>query len=386
MANRTRGLSPPVRGSLFSPSWGQFRPRSIPARAGEPSPPAPPSCSQRVYPRPCGGADRARSVRASARGLSPPVRGSRHRAPGPTRPARSIPARAGEPYPTIAGSIQSRVYPRPCGGAPWTTRARRSPYGLSPPVRGSRLHAVLKLVERRSIPARAGEPAFLMPPIVLHPVYPRPCGGACHTSNRRRQLQAVYPRPCGGAIDGLRGSMVSMIQISGSIPARAGEPLPTRPEVPRGLSPPVPTAAGWGLSPPVRGSHDGFMAVYALRGSPYSFSNERQKSIPARAGEPATSCRSLIVATVYPRPCGGASCDTDITVASCGGLGQLRTHFDLEGQVLIGSRYVPDKEHPVRVPYLFRRIAQVPQAEAAGDGTVPANHRYRPVSEGVKPA
>ena len=138
-----------------------------------------------VYPRVCGGAPGAAGSTNEVMGLSPRVRGSRHRFLGPDGLQGSIPACAGEPpaatirvYPRWR-SWPAWVYPRVCGGAAALHRSRRC--------------------RRRSIPACAGEPAV---------------------SRRRKTGQGVYPRVCGGA---LRGVLDGVARL-GSIPACAGEP------------------------------------------------------------------------------------------------------------------------------------------------------------------
>ena len=90
----------------------------------------------------------------------------------------------------------------------------------------------------------------------------------------------------------------------GSIPARAGEPLPRR--LPAILSRVYPRPCGgtarlaifsripWGLSPPVRGNRGELSGLWIHSGS-----------IPARAGEPRARMLSKSAKRVYPRPCGG---------------------------------------------------------------------------------
>ena len=194
-----RGLSPPVRGSLRPRPPRSILDGSIPARAGEPcSTPTSPMRSA-VYPRPCGGAQVQVVVHLADRGLSPPVRGSRHLGRGLERLQGSIPARAGEPRMRSRSGTSMTVYPRPCGGA-GDTGMRHGPTD-------------------RSIPARAGEPWYWMPGMALSSVYPRPCGGA---------LYVVYRMDAGcGLSPPVRGSLQQfdvVSQDSGSIPARAGEP------------------------------------------------------------------------------------------------------------------------------------------------------------------
>ena len=50
-------------------------------------------------------------------------------------------------------------------------------FGLSPRVRGNRIHSQHANCRSGSIPACAGEPAFVIPDEVINRVYPRVCGG-----------------------------------------------------------------------------------------------------------------------------------------------------------------------------------------------------------------
>ena len=134
------GLSPLARGShstsrRHTPSSG-----SIPARAGQPSCAAPIRPGGGVYPRSRGAAcgNRARTPRG--RGLSPLARGSptavRRIYPWPG----SIPARAGQPSPPSGRSSDEGVYPRSRGAAGAAEQAIGGVLGLSPLARGSRRH------------------------------------------------------------------------------------------------------------------------------------------------------------------------------------------------------------------------------------------------------
>ena len=235
-----RGLSPRVRGNrqLVPVKWR--RRRSIPARAGEPCPTSRSPSAIWVYPRACGGTALASMPIFNTDGLSPRVRGN----PGPVQPggdgAGSIPARAGEPAAARDQNHHRRVYPRACGGTSHRTERAPRRSGLSPRVRGNLLLPEGGGLVARSIPARAGEPP---------------------SRRTRPRERKVYPRACGG-----------------TIPA------------------PEPLVPGMGLSPRVRGNHDGRVAANDLRGS-----------IPARAGEPPSQSLMIRWARVYPRACGGTT-------------------------------------------------------------------------------
>ena len=254
-----KGLSPPARGSRWLANAGTFNRGSIPARAGEPLARERGHIQSGVYPRPRGGALWRWAARGRAEGLSPPARGSRSLStvlgPGP----RSIPARAGEPsdafmvapsfavYPRprgepfrgVGGHMLPEVYPRPRGGAPPPVPSSRPEQvyprprggavlldlfpdrvdGLSPPARGSLRPVSCRQPRHRSIPARAGEP----PPGEAAPgdraVYPRPRGGAKKFANIPLEDMGLSP-PARGSRGGLRRCVLCL----GSIPARAGEP------------------------------------------------------------------------------------------------------------------------------------------------------------------
>ena len=235
--------------------------RSILARAGEPASVRIRPISSRVYPRPCGGAPAVFDRVAVGGGLSPPVRGSPHQYTTAPPDDRSIPARAGEPPGDAAAKCAAGVYPRPCGGAMRRTPASVLCTGLSPPVRGSRPAIPGRVVDPGSIPARAGEPMHKAQGLNISGVYPRPCGGADHLSTLRVDVAGLSP-----PVRGSRPAVPHSFLAARSIPARAGEP--------------------WCLA---------------------TCRSLTKRSIPARAGEPACWSWSSTWPGVYPRPCGGAS-------------------------------------------------------------------------------
>ena len=150
---------------------------SIPARAGETSPPIDSVAGNGVYPRPCGGNDRGAHSEKPEEGLSPPVRGKRQLFTRQQLGIGSIPARAGETSVPSSSTAKYRVYPRPCGGNRVWSKLYGVYQGLSPPVRGKPNCALPASSNDGSIPARAGETYSIA--LLLFPlgVYPRPCGG-----------------------------------------------------------------------------------------------------------------------------------------------------------------------------------------------------------------
>ena len=120
------GLSPRVRGNLLHaerilPAGG-----SIPARAGEPVLRVVGGNAVRVYPRACGGTDGDYRLVWFETGLSPRVRGNLPNPPRISVTRRSIPARAGEPSPGLSVHLLYWVYPRACGGT-YSSAASQSP-------------------------------------------------------------------------------------------------------------------------------------------------------------------------------------------------------------------------------------------------------------------
>ena len=199
----------------------------------------------------CGAARKWPSSSVKSPGLSPRVRGS----PNPFRAfrhsGRSIPACAGQPSCPPPPLKPSRVYPRVCGAASSRVIQTGVPKGLSPRVRGSHKPYRLLSEHRRSIPACAGQPLAYA---------------------KRLCATEVYPRVCGAAVRGFLGA-----------------------------------AAGWGLSPRVRGSHKPLKEVCpSLR------------SIPACAGQPSSAHTFAHDIEVYPRVCGAAVLSEQYSIAAPG--------------------------------------------------------------------
>ena len=235
------------------------------------------------------------------KGLSPRVRGNPESQLKRGFDRGSIPARAGEPNSGAARRAGYRVYPRACGGTTARSIRTASLWGLSPRVRGNRGGRVGRTDGLRSIPARAGEPPRRPAAGGRSRVYPRACGGTARCGGGPRRGCGLSPR-----VRGNLGRRSRRRGATGSIPARAGEPpahtaTPRRNEVyPRacgGTKPPMPPAAKRaGLSPRVRGNQEVIDQAALDDGS-----------IPARAGEPPRSRRSVGAPRVYPRACGGTA-------------------------------------------------------------------------------
>ena len=188
------GLSPRVRGNHRGSGCGPLILRSIPACAGEPAGRPTPRSRPGVYPRVCGGTTWGYDRATPNGGLSPRVRGNRHRIRGGPDVHGSIPACAGEPWHSWSGTSPGRVYPRVCGGTDSRTRGCQRSWGLSPRVRGNRSASLKASSRRGSIPACAGEPRTASAPSSASQVYPRVCGGTRLEAELLQLLLGLSPR------------------------------------------------------------------------------------------------------------------------------------------------------------------------------------------------
>ena len=237
-------------------------------------------CPAQVYPRAYGGTSRSGTVLISATGLSPRVRGNLRRLRSRCSVRRSIPARTGEPVSPIWTRTLTTVYPRAYGGTQALHRLLAHTQGLSPRVRGNPVLVGRSLDNRRSIPARTGEPKLGGLPVEFGGVYPRAYGGTESLRLRPVVFGGLSPR-----VRGNRECGVVREAYQGSIPARTGEPRNTArwdrrtwvyPRAYGGTIGPSPRISlRYGLSPRVRGN---------LRSR--SESRSGSGSIPARTGEP----------------------------------------------------------------------------------------------------
>ena len=191
---RSKGLSPRVRGNLLQDAVEAGHFRSIPACAGEPLKGLTAAAEFEVYPRVCGGTGYERDMRGALKGLSPRVRGNRA-PPGIIEyEKRSIPACAGEPIPIFSKFILNTVYPRVCGGTQRAPVEHFALLGLSPRVRGNRPREPVQAVCSRSIPACAGEPPQSGSGAPLFRVYPRVCGGTRQLPLEHVLVTGLSPR------------------------------------------------------------------------------------------------------------------------------------------------------------------------------------------------
>ena len=208
------------------------------------------------------------------------------------------------------------VHPRACGGDD-TCECRRP-------------------IERRFIPARAGETRQISPRCAC------PSGSSPRVRGRRgiaaraASSTPVHPRACGGDAFVVEGGVVvggSSPRVRGNVcsvpylredrpvhPRACGETRRSRRAVP---VPPVhPRACGERLSPRDR----------AVR---------RQRFIPARAGERRSAALDMICAPVHPRACGGDGHGPGEVAANVGSSPRVRGRL-VRGLTASGpARFIP---------------------------------------------
>ena len=329
------GLSPRVRGKR-SPEFRVFGHQgSIPACAGETRCRGGCRAVPGVYPRVCGGNHSRRCASGHRVGLSPRVRGKPRYAAVAEVLRGSIPACAGETRGTRRLRLPAAVYPRVCGGNYVSPGFSARSDGLSPRVRGKPDSSADRQQAPGSIPACAGETPQSPASSGWSPVYPRVCGG--------NGILGVAPPPIPGLSPRVRGKLRCARNpkfARRSIPACAGE---TDPLSPTRVHPEVyPRVCGgnnylwlWqgkspGLSPRVRGKR-----------STTRLLSDRERSIPACAGETRAPAWHTSDKWVYPRVCGGNRVD-DNRDNDAGGLSpRVRGKRPASMRLTISARSIP---------------------------------------------
>ena len=188
------GLSPRVRGKPDGVREHLWAERSIPACAGEAPPDRRWGAGAEVYPRVCGGSPPAPPRARAPAGLSPRVRGKPLTINGVTSYRGSIPACAGEAFCGGRRGPGGRVYPRVCGGSAARRLSASRRRGLSPRVRGKPATISPAPARCRSIPACAGEAWPSAAAIFSMAVYPRVCGGSDGAGRSLLRLPGLSPR------------------------------------------------------------------------------------------------------------------------------------------------------------------------------------------------
>ena len=188
------GSSPRVRGTAPQLAQLQDGVRFIPAGAG--NRPWSAACRRRhsVHPRGCGEQVSVVVPTACTDGSSPRVRGTGQRRPAVELELRFIPAGAGNRSPGRRPSGRNTVHPRGCGEQIMSPRARPTPVGSSPRVRGTGADGRLAQQGARFIPAGAGNRGRGRCSTCWPPVHPRGCGEQCYYEPAGAYADGSSPR------------------------------------------------------------------------------------------------------------------------------------------------------------------------------------------------
>ena len=294
-----RGPSPLARGKRNWLSISRSMAGTIPARAGETGQQRGLSKQRGDHPRSRGGNDEGARASSAAPGPSPLARGKLAFLPCCTHRLGTIPARAGETL-GLAGSFMAvGDHPRSRGGNLSWPRSSRVCVGPSPLARGKRNGTHPHHQTGGTIPARAGETVGQGEKSCIARDHPRSRGG--NADGLRVGKHWTGPSPL--ARGKLQATQILRL-VLGTIPARAGETdgregcglrCGDHPRSRGGNSArAVRRVMPQGPSPLARGKQDNWQAVQLFTGT-----------IPARAGETATSGTPLSKPRDHPRSRGG---------------------------------------------------------------------------------
>ena len=277
----------------------------------------------------------ARSAESASFGSSPLVRGTHAPQFLTAGFGRFIPACAGNASPEPAAPIARPVLPRVCGERCQQVCQRFCDVGSSPRVRGTPNVRVRVSVERRFIPACAGNAGSARAAEQLPAVHPRVCGERERARSESRRDLGSSPRVRGTRDDLRRGErqirFIPACAGNASPPAGAKVSAPVHPRV-CGERPTTSTAicASFGSSPRVRGT---LPRVYHGR--------TVQRFIPACAGNAFRFRRRAASRSVHPRVC-GERVSSLISVKKNGGSSpRVRGTRRISTRSRSGSRFIP---------------------------------------------
>ena len=292
------GSSPRVRGTV-APLLRQGRQhRFIPAGAGNGMGAAGHCPLSAVHPRGCGERLTRSSSGVAFVGSSPRVRGTVGAMFLEITFQRFIPAGAGNGSIQRAGLPCQAVHPRGCGERASCATRPSSAAGSSPRVRGTAMAASSATLNRRFIPAGAGNGRRLRLQCRFAAVHPRGCGERMVPLSSWRRYGGSSPRVRGTAHVNTKFQLVHRF-----IPAGAGNGeelqavIQERPVHPRGCGERQGILGDrggvFGSSPRVRGT-----------GAPSAAGAGFLRFIPAGAGNGKASPRISAGPAVHPRGCG----------------------------------------------------------------------------------
>ena len=289
------GSSPHGRGTLYGDRNEVSGKRFIPARAGNTAHQTPKPVSGTVHPRTGGEHPRNRRISAARFGSSPHGRGTQLRETGREMDRRFIPARAGNTAASSGFQLIVAVHPRTGGEHPVVATASCHSDGSSPHGRGTLADVRSRVRRIRFIPARAGNTATFSISHQCLPVHPRTGGEHVPAPMRVRNAVGSSPHGRGTRYSGI-GDWIELRFI----PARAGNTLQEKE-----------TRLRAAVHPRTGGEHDAdaLKSVSTTGSSPHGRGTHRTKCgcaplrrfIPARAGNTSYQVRVRAVTAVHPR-------------------------------------------------------------------------------------
>ena len=208
--------------------------RIIPARAGQTARPRAVWLWRAHHPRACGANCRCCNMFWTVSGSSPRVRGKLIGHLSFLLDKRIIPARAGQTPPNSPFRRFHPDHPRACGANAAKLALPSLPSGSSPRVRGKPTGERRQMAKLRIIPARAGQTCRPAPSSTASPDHPRACGANGVRHGRNQRGYGSSPR-----VRGKRRDAVLDFDDLRIIPARAGQtssgfaPTGPRPDHPR---------------------------------------------------------------------------------------------------------------------------------------------------------
>ena len=218
-----RGSSPRMRGTDRRAVGIANQVRFIPAHAGNSPASVPRPERAPVHPRACGEQSRPRKPIGKSPGSSPRMRGTDRRDGCVHQDRRFIPAHAGNSPGWLPGLPGTSVHPRACGEQRRAGPGAASDPGSSPRMRGTVTGDDRRLMDKRFIPAHAGNSSAVVMSATGFSVHPRACG----EQTRRQSLHALYV----GSSPRMRGTdweLWHSTQRPRFIPAHAGNRVPGR--------------------------------------------------------------------------------------------------------------------------------------------------------------
>ncbi len=329
------GSSPRVRRTRNVRARGYLQHRFIPACAGNTRDRFCISTTLTVHPRVCGEHVMAGLALCPLFGSSPRVRGTLFCDGHDTGLHRFIPACAGNTCTTWARTVTTPVHPRVCGEHIDRVRDSQGMHGSSPRVRGTPARHGPEQLQRRFIPACAGNTMPALARALILPVHPRVCGEHVTPVPPLENLNGSSPRvrgtPSAAAAAGARWRFIPACAGNTSMALGQTNTIPVHPRVcGEHISEEQRTVELAGSSPRVRGTHGPTIVIP----NPLRF-------IPACAGNTPPHRQTAPSLAVHPRVCGEHHIPGDRAFAPLGSSPRVRGTRQVRRRSFQNHRFIP---------------------------------------------